>query len=101
MQDLMNIMRRESARDRSQQALVRMAVVTSFDPDAYAAKVQIQPEGVETGFLPVASPWVGNGWGMFCPPSPGDVVDVHFQEGGKLAAFKAKLAKLLAVPAAD
>ena len=49
--------------------------------------MRIQPEDVETGWLPIATPWSGNGWGMFCPPSPGDEVDVHFQEGGKNAAY--------------
>ncbi|MCE9565854.1 MAG: phage baseplate assembly protein V [Planctomycetes bacterium] len=84
---LQNVMRREGERAASQRALTRMATVTSYDPNSYAAKVVIQPEGHETGFIPVATPWVGSGWGMFCPPSPGDVVDVHFQEGGKLAAY--------------
>ena len=84
---MQNIMRREGERAASKRALSRMATVTSYDPGSYAAKVLIQPEGYETGFLPIATPWVGNGWGMFCPPTPGDVVDVHFQEGGKLAAY--------------
>ncbi|QEL18709.1 phage baseplate assembly protein V [Limnoglobus roseus] len=87
MQGLNNLNRRESEKAMSQRALVRMGIVSSYDPNRYAAKVTIQPEGFETGFLPVATPWVGSGWGMFCPPTPGDVVDVHFQEGGKLAAY--------------
>lgn len=44
-------------------------------------KVIIQPENVITGWLPVSSYWVGNGWGMFAPLSIGDLVEVHFQEG--------------------
>ena len=83
----LNIMRREAMRAGSQVATVRIGVVTSYDPNNYAAKVLIQPEGYETGFLPVTSPWSGNGWGLFCPPTSGDVVDVHFQEGGKQAGF--------------
>lgn len=89
MQGMQNLMRREGERAAGQRALVRMGVVSSYDPARYAAKVKIQPEGFETGFLPVSTPWVGNGWGMFAPPSPGDVVDVHFQEGGRNAAFVA------------
>ena len=106
MQALQNIMRREAARQGSQQAFVRMGTVSAYDPNHYAAKVLIQPEGFETGFLPIATPWVGNGWGMFCPPTPGDVVDVHFQEGGKLAAyvslrFYGNLAPPLNVPSGE
>jgi phage baseplate assembly protein gpV len=87
---LLNIIRRESARVHAQQANTRMGVVTSYDPNQYAAKVLLQPEGIETGFLPVATEWVGNGWGLFCPPTAGDVVDVHFQEWGKNAGYISK-----------
>jgi phage baseplate assembly protein gpV len=36
---------------------------------------------VLTGWLPILSAWVGAGWGMACPPSPGDQVLVLAQEG--------------------
>ena len=52
----------------------RFAVVTSVDPTRPAVRVALQPEGVITGWLPVLSPWIGAGWGMSCPPSPGDQV---------------------------
>lgn len=65
----------------------RMGIVTSYDPNRYAVKVQIQPEGFWTGWLPLLSPWVGNGWGMFAAPSLGDAVDVHFQEGHPEAGY--------------
>lgn len=87
MKGMSNLWRREGERAAGQRSMPRRATVTSFDPARYAAKVLIQPEGFETGFLPIASPWVGNGWGLVCPPTPGDEVDVHFQEGGKNAAY--------------
>lgn len=59
----------------------RFGVVTSVDPASAAARVQLQPEGVLTGWLPVLSAWVGAGWGLACPPSPGDQVLVLPQEG--------------------
>ena len=59
----------------------RFATVTSVDPTRPAVRVTIQPEGVVSGWLPVLSPWVGAGWGMSCPPSPGDQVFVLAQEG--------------------
>jgi uncharacterized protein involved in type VI secretion and phage assembly len=43
-------------------------------------KVEIQPDGVLTGWLPLKSAWVGNGWGIFFAPSIGDAVEVDFQE---------------------
>ena len=59
----------------------RFAKVTSVDPKLGTVKVQLQPEGVLTGWLPVLSLWVGTGWGISCPPSPGDQVLVVPQEG--------------------
>ncbi len=59
----------------------RFGLVTSFDPATYTARVSLQPEGVLSGWLPVLSAWIGGGWGMVCPPSPGDQVLVLAQEG--------------------
>jgi phage baseplate assembly protein gpV len=56
-------------------------VVSSADPARHAVRVRLQPEGVLSGWLPVLSPWVGAGWGVFCLPSPGDQVLVLAQEG--------------------
>jgi phage baseplate assembly protein V len=87
MDGLTNMMRREAARAMTQLSLTRIGVVSNYDPATYSAKVRIQPEDVETGWLPVASLWVGNGWGLFAPPKVGDVVEVRFQEGGKEAGI--------------
>jgi phage baseplate assembly protein gpV len=59
----------------------RFGIVTSVNPAAATAKVTLQPEGVLSGWLPVLSPWIGAGWGMCCPPSPGDQVLILAQEG--------------------
>ena len=63
--------------------------VSSYDPDTYSCKVMIQPENVESAWLPIASPWVGDSWGMFCPPSIGDMVEVHYQEGDEDSGYVA------------
>lgn len=68
-------------------ASVRLGIVSSYDPSNYSGKVKIQPENTETGWLPIVSPWVGNGWGIFAPPSVGDLVEVQFQEDGIEAGF--------------
>lgn len=59
----------------------RFGIVTSVNPALATARVQLQPEGVLSGWLPILSPWIGAGWGMFAPPSPGDQVLVVCQEG--------------------
>jgi len=58
----------------------RFGVVTSVDPSTYTARVAVQPEGVISGWLPILSPWIGAGWGLSCPPSPGDQVLLVWQE---------------------
>jgi phage baseplate assembly protein gpV len=77
---LMNTMRAQAMLAESGRASVRIGIVSSYDHANYCAKVRLQPDDVETGWLPVVSPWVGNGWGMFAPVTPGDVVEVQFQE---------------------
>lgn len=83
----LNIVRREAQKAMDQRAMVRMGILSAYDPNNYAAKVRLQPEDVETGWLPIHSPAAGNGYGFFFGPTPGDVVEVHFQEGGKGAGF--------------
>jgi phage gp45-like len=60
---------------------VKFGVVTSVNTANATARVLIQPEGVLSGWLPVLSQWVGNGWGMVCPPTPGEQVLLVPQEG--------------------
>ena len=59
----------------------RLGTIASVDPQTQTARAHVQPEGTLTGWLPVSSLWVGNGWGMICPPSPGDQVIILWQEG--------------------
>lgn len=61
-------------------AVCRHGIVSAYDPDHYAMKVKLQPSDIETGWVPVASIWVGNGWGLYAPPSQGDQAVVFFQE---------------------
>jgi len=92
---LINHMRIEALRATRFGVSSARGVVTSYDPTRYAAKVQIMPEAavpeeagevVESGWIPITTAWSGNGWGMFCPPSPGDQVTVEFIEGDTGAA---------------
>ena len=74
----------------------RHGLITSYDPKKHLAKVTFQPEGHESGWLPLESPFSGNSQGMVSGPNPGDgkstgdQVVVRFQEGdpeaGKIAS---------------
>ncbi|MDR3532814.1 MAG: phage baseplate assembly protein V [Rhodopila sp.] len=60
---------------------IKFGTVTSVNFQTATARVLIQPDGVLSGWLPVLSQWVGDGWGMVCPPNPGDQVLLVPQEG--------------------
>lgn len=87
MNHLLNAMRAQAQLAQGGKATVRIGLVSSYDPGSYCVKVRLQPEDVETGWLPLASPWVGNGWGLFCPPTVGDSIEVQFQEGSAEAGI--------------
>ncbi len=82
-----NAMRLQAQRAVAEMITSRIGTVKSYDPNEYIAKVQLQPDSLITGWLPVASSWMGNGWGMFCPPSPGDMVSVVFINGDLNAGY--------------
>ena len=79
--ELKNAMRLEALAVVGQKAFQKIGIVTGYNPNTYSAKVNIQPENTETGYLPILSQWVGNQWGAFSPPSTGDIVIVNFLEG--------------------
>ena len=60
---------------------IKFGTVTSVNSTNSTARLLIQPDGVLSGWLPILSPWVGNGWGMVCLPTPGDQVLFVPQEG--------------------
>lgn len=74
-------MKLHAAMQQSDRMMTRIGQVTSYDAPNYCVKVTLQPEGVTTGWLPLLSQWVGNGWGLFTPPTLGDLAEVHFIEG--------------------
>jgi hypothetical protein len=59
----------------------RQGVITAYDPLRPAVKVQLQPSGEETGWIPFGSIWVGNGWGLAVGPMIGAIVEVTFDNG--------------------
>ena len=68
------------------QTFTALGSVNAFDPTGYQVQVLLQAETEDapatvTGWIPLASPWTGNGWGMFAPASTGDLILVFFQDG--------------------
>jgi phage gp45-like len=65
----------------------RHGLVTSYDPDKHLAKVTFMPEGQESGWLPIETGHIGNGFGIAIGLTPGDgkktgdQVIVRYQEG--------------------
>ena len=46
-------------------------IVTSYDPKKYLAKVTFQPEGQESGWLPIETGHIGEGYGVVIGLQPG------------------------------
>lgn len=81
MQQLLNALKTQSAALDQLGGHPRFGIVSSFDAKTYTARVQFQPENVLSGWLPVLASWGGSGWGLLCPPTPGQQVLVVAQEG--------------------
>lgn len=74
MRALLNAMKAGAMQSGAGNTGTRQGIITAYDPDTYSVKVQLQPTGEETGWIPLQSQWVGNGWGMVCGPEIGAVV---------------------------
>lgn len=81
MRRLLNSMRLQAALVGEGDARARLGIVTAYDPDNYCAKVTIQPDDIETGWLPINSLFVGEEWGLLCGPEVGAQAVVLHDEG--------------------
>jgi len=81
MDEFFDLLAVKSNGTRESFAQPRIGTVTSSNSQTATARVLLQPEGVLTGWLPVLTQWAGPGWGMMCPPCPGDQVLIIPQEG--------------------
>lgn len=70
--DLGDMMRRRAQEATALLPGAEIGVVTSYDPNTGTAKVQIMPDGGETGWLQVAMPFNG----MVAPPTIGQQCNV-------------------------
>lgn len=81
MENFLNAFKAYAANQDQSSGTPRFGIVSSVDPNTATARVTLQPEGVLTGWLPLLTPWVGNGWGLVCPPAIGTQVLVLPHEG--------------------
>jgi phage baseplate assembly protein V len=79
MDRIVNRIKAEAASQAAAFGRPRFGIVTSYKPGL--AKVQLQPEGTLTGWLPVCSTSVGAGWGLHVPLKGGEQVLVLPQDG--------------------
>ncbi|EPS1221704.1 hypothetical protein ACVBR5_000935 [Burkholderia cenocepacia] len=78
---LASAVRGQAAMERGSTAHSRYALVKSVDPNTYSVKVQLQPDGAMTGWIPVKSQWVGSGWGIASLPTIEQLVVVDPIDG--------------------
>jgi phage baseplate assembly protein V len=81
MKHLMNAMAAQALRAQGGFSGTRQGLITGYDPDTYSIKVTIMPEQMETGWIPLATPWAGNGWGFAAGPVEGAQIEVNFDSG--------------------
>lgn len=82
LERVMSLVRREVVRTmRKYHKPPRNALVSSYDKQKYAIKVQFQPEGTESGWIPLTSTAVGNKFGIQEAPNIKDQVQIIDQEG--------------------
>lgn len=82
VENIRHIVRIEVERVLRLQLQPRLGNIIAYDPILHAARVSLQPEGIETGWIPTHSSWIGNGYGETAPLTLGQQVKVAFPEYG-------------------
>jgi phage baseplate assembly protein gpV len=78
---MFNHMRVQAALMAANIATTRLGLVSSYDPGNFLVKVRIQPNDIETGWLPIMVLQAGVGWGMYAAPAIGDQAVLAFTQG--------------------
>lgn len=77
--NLLNQIRAHAQMAQGEKTGNRIGIVTAYDPNKYAVKVKMWPDTQESlGWVPLASTYIGNGWGLVAAPSIGDQVIIAF-----------------------
>lgn len=69
--DLHNAIKRTVAAQLGTLPMARRGTIVSVNPAKAQARVQIEPEGALSGWLPIATVNLGAGWGLLSLPVPG------------------------------
>lgn len=82
----MNMIRQQASIVNNSRSLSDIGIVTGYNPDTYSVTVELYPEtadspSLQTGFIPLQTPWAGDGWGLFAPPNIGDMIEIHYPTG--------------------
>ena len=80
-QDAVELTKHLGRQQVNRQMSASSGMITSVDPVKYAAKVMLQPLGVETGWLPIGTLYVGAGFGLWALPDIDTEVLVVFEQG--------------------
>jgi uncharacterized protein involved in type VI secretion and phage assembly len=78
MSDLADYIQHEIARALASQPGIKAAEVSAYDPKRHAIKAMLKPDGIETGWFPMHTSHVGNGFGVTMGPNIGDQIVVGF-----------------------
>ena len=95
VENFLNLMRLQASMVNNGRSSTALGTVIGYDQTNYYVNVQLSPanpidpssQALSTGWIPLFSPWVGNGWGFFAAPNIGDIVEIHFQEGSQQASY--------------
>lgn len=86
MRQLQNAMTQRAMLAAAQKISRMHGLVASYDPNTYSVKVTLQPSETLTGWIPIETHAIGNGWGIAYGPQIGDQAIVDFADGDPEAA---------------
>ncbi len=92
IQEFLNVIRMHASIANNNVWTSSVGIVTGYDQVNHLVTVQIHPAdedtpALQTGWIPFASQWIGNSWGLFVGPGIGDLCSVHYQEGDLQSAY--------------
>ena len=74
MSDLAEYIQHEIARAMASRPGIKAAEVSAYDPKRHAIKAMLKPDDIETGWFPMGTSHVGNGFGVVMGPAVGDQI---------------------------
>ena len=78
MSDLEDYIHNAISRHMASMPGIKAAEITAYDPNRHAIKAMLHPDEIETGWFPMATAHVGNGFGVVMGPSVGDQITIGF-----------------------